>query len=182
MLATVLVIGLAQVLAPAVSFMIDAQPHCLTLRQEPLIPFIIFVVCTVGIVWMLYPAGFGGDLLRQRHLPFKFRIELLIYMTAYAVVLIIGMKVLRRCVASLHQRRRRKVSADFYVPTDTNRPGSSVPPGRRSFDGRDAVLRSTGSSDVGAWLRRTASAITDVATALPAGRSNNKVAQGQPSA
>lgn len=179
LVATVMLNGLAQVLAPAVSFMIDTQPHCPRLYQEPLVPFIIFVVCTVGIVWALYPAGFGGSLLRQRQLPFRFRVQLLAYMAAFAVVLIICMRVLRRCLASLHQRRRRKISSDFFVPTYTDRPGSSGPLGQQSSDGHDAVLRSTDSTDVGAWLRWTASAIADLSTALPAGRSKNKVVQGQ---
>lgn len=84
LVATIMLNGLAQVLAPAVSFMIDTQPHCPRLYQEPLVPFIIFVVCTVGIMWALYPAGFGGSLLRQRQLPFRFRVQLLAYMAAFA--------------------------------------------------------------------------------------------------
>lgn len=180
LVATVMLNGLAQVLAPAVSFMIDTQPHCPRLYQEPLVPLIIFVVFTVGIVWELCPAGFGGSLLRQRHLPFTFRVKLLVYMGAFAVVLIICMRVLRRCLASFHQRRSRKITSDFYVPTITDRPGSSGP--LQPSDGRDAVLRSTASTVVGAWLRRTASAIADLSTALPAGRSRSKVVQGQLSA
>lgn len=179
LLATILLIGLAQLLAPAVSFSIDMQPHCLGLRHNPITPLIIFVACTVGIVWVLYPAGFGGDLVRQRHLPFTFRVELLIYIAAWAVVLIIGMKTLRRCLASVQARRMRRVSAEFYVPTSADRLGISRPLGRKSFDGPDAVFRSTGSTDAGGWLRRTASAIADLSTVLPSGNPNSKVVQGQ---
>lgn len=177
LLATVLLIGLAQLLAPAVSFSVDMQPHCLGLRHNPIIPLIIFVACTVGIVWVLHPAGFGGDLLRQRQLPFTFRVELLIYMAAWGVVLIIGMKALRRCIRSVQARRMRKISAEFYVPMSTDRVESSRLLGRKSFDGHDTVLRSTGSTDAGDWLRRTASTIAS--TVLPSGHSNSKVVQGQ---
>ena len=155
------------------------QPHCLGLRHNPITPLTIFVVFTVGIVWVLYPAGFGGDLLRQRQLPFTFRVKLLVYMAAWGVVLIIAMKALRRCLASVQAHRMRKISAGFYGPSSTDRLGSSRPLGRKSFDGHDAELRSTGSTDVGDWLRRTASAITDLSTVLPSGQSHSKVVEGQ---
>lgn len=179
LLATVLLIGLAQLLAPAVSFSVDMQPHCLGLRHNPTTPLIIFVACTVGIVWVLYPAGFGGELLKQRQLPLTFRVGLLVYMAAWGIVLIIGMKALRRCITSVQARRMRKISAEFYVPISTDRLESSQPLGRKSFDGRDAVLRSTGSTDVGNWLRRTASAIADLSTVSPSGHPSSKVVQGQ---
>ena len=179
LLATVLLIGLAQLLAPAVSFSVDMQPHCLGLRHNPITPSIIFVACTVGIVWVLYPAGFGGDLLKQRQLPFTFRVGLLVYMAAWGVVLIIGMKALRQCIISAHSRRMRKISAEFYVPMSTDGLGSSRPLGRKSFDGRDAVLRNTGSTDVGDWLRRTVSAIVDLSTVLPSGHPHSKMVRGQ---
>ena len=172
LVATALLIGIAQMLCPAVSFMIDMQPHCLGLRQNPLVPSIVLVVSAVGFVWVLYPAGFGGDLLGHRQLRFAFRVELLVYMAAWAVVVMIGMKALRRCIACLHTRRMQKISAGFYVPTSTDGPGTSRPLARKSFDGRDAVQRSTGSTDVGDWLRRTASAVADLSTILPTGRSN----------
>ena len=150
------------------------QPHCLGLRHNPFTPLIIFVACTVGIVWVLYPAGFGGDLLRQRQLPFTFRVTLLVYLAVWGVVLTIAMKALRRCIASMQARRMRKVSAEFYVPASTDRLGSNRLLGQKSFDGRDAVLRNTGSTDAGDWLRRTASAIAELSTVLPIGQSKHQ--------
>ena len=179
MLATVLLIGLSQLTAPAVGFMNDMQPHYLGLRRSPLVPLFIFIVCTVGIIWVLYPAGFGGDVLRQRSLPFRFRVELLIYMAACAVVLAILVNVQRRCILYYTAYCERKVSSAMYVPMTSDGPENSRPLGRRSFDGRDAVLRNTGSTDVGDWLRRTASAVGDLSTILPGYRPNSKVAPEQ---
>ena len=165
MLATVVLIGQSQLLAPAVSFFRDMSPHCLPLRQNYLVPLLIFVISCVGVVWVLYPAGFGGDLLRQKHLPFRFRVELLIYMTACGIVLAILVNLQRRLFGYLQARQVRKVSAAIYVASSIEQPDNKRPLGRKSFDGRDAVLRSTGSSDVGGWLRRTASSVGDVSAA-----------------
>jgi len=52
-----------------------------------------------------------------------------------------------------------------------------APVGRKSFDGRDAVLRSTASADMGDWLRRTASAVADLTALLPGPRPSNRVHQ-----
>ena len=179
LLATALLIGLSQLTAPAVSFMNDMRPHCLGLRRNPVVPFFIFIVCTVGIIWVLYPDGSGGDLLRQTSLPFRFRVELLIYMAACAIVLAILVNLQRRCILYHQASCRRKISTVMYVPMSSDGPEKSRPLGRKSFDGRDAVLRSTGSTDVGDWLRRTASAVGELSTILPGYRSNSKIAPEQ---
>lgn len=177
LLATAVVMGLSHLLAPAISFTVDMQPHCLGLRHNMLVPSLVIALLVAGIVWVLVPGAFGDALLEQGQLPLKFRVELLIFFAGNVFVLIILVRLLRQCIERLHARRMRKTSGAFYVPASTES-GSSRPPGRKSFDGRTALLRSTGSTDMGNWLRRTASAVSDVSTFLPTGRSN-KVTQDQ---
>ena len=177
LLATAVLIGLSQLTAPAVSFMNDMRPHTPGLRHSPLVPSIIFLVCTVGLVWVLYPEGFGGDLLSLRSLPFRFQVELLIYLAASALILSILLNMLRRVIV---RRQASRLSVASYVPLSTDRPeGANRPVSRKCFDGHDAVLRSTASTDAGDWLRRTASAVGDMSSILPGHRSN-KIAHEVP--
>lgn len=166
MLATILLVGLSQLTAPAISFMNDMQPHCLGLQSNPLVPLVVFVVCSLGIVWVLYPAGFGIGLLDQ--IPLRFRVELLLYMAACGFVLGILVRLQRHCLALYQTRCKRKVTDTICVPTSADGTENSMPIGRQSFDGRNAILRSTASTDVGDWLRRTASNGGDMPSMLPA--------------
>lgn len=175
--ATVLVIGLSQLMAPAISFLNDMRPHCRGPGQNAAIPAFIGVITIVGIVWVLYPTGFGGDLLLQRNLPFRHRVELLCYIAVCAVILTVLVQILRRCIVLYQANHIRKLSAADYVPMSTE---TSQPPiARKSIDGHDAVLRSTASTDVGDWLRRTASVVTDLTALLPGQRRSNKVGHDQ---
>ena len=177
LLATSLVIGLCQLLAPAISFTIDMRPHCLGLRHNVPVLAVVFVPLTLGIVWVLAPGAFDL-LLRQDQVPLNFRAGLLVYVAGWVVVLTILVKLLRWCIETLHARRLQKISTAFYVPASTDSFGGIRPAGRKSSDGRGASRRSTGTSDIGDWLRRTATAVVDLSTFLPTGRSN-KVAQDQ---
>ena len=176
-MATVLLIGLSQLTAPAISFIKDMRPHCLGLQHNPPVPVFIGVVVVVGVVYILYPEGFGGDLLLQKQLPFRFRVELLCYMAVCAVVLSVMVQVLRRIIVRYQAYCISKMSAGVYIPTSADGPLIRRPVGRRSFDGRDAILRSTASTDVGDWLRRTASAVADLSALLPVARPSNRVTQ-----
>jgi len=175
--ATVLLIGISQLLAPAISFINDMRPHCLGLRQNALIPAFVGVLTVIGIVWVLYPKGFGGDLLLQKQLPLSFRVVLLCYIAACAGVLAVLVQCMRRLIAYYQARHIRRLLASTYVPMSTEDPVGRTIVGRKSFDGRDALLRSTGSTDVGLWLRRTASAVAELSALLPAYRPSNRVAQ-----
>ena len=173
--AVVLVIGTSQLMGPAISFINDMKPHCLGLRQNAAIPVFIGVLTLLGIVWVLYPPSFGGDLLLQNELPFRFRLLLVCYIAAYAVVMIVMLQLLRRYIAHYQAGHVKKLSAGVYVPMSTDM--IQAPVGRKSFDGRDAFLRSTASTDVGDWLRRTASAVADLTALLPGQRPSNRVHQ-----
>jgi hypothetical protein len=173
--AVVLVIGTSQLMGPAISFINDMKPHCLGLRQNAAIPVFIGVLILLGIVWVLYPSSFGGDLLLQNQLPFRFRLVLVYYIAAWTIAMIVMLQLLRRYIAHYQAGHVKRLSAGVYVPmsTETNR----APVGRKSFDGRDAVLRSTVSTDAGDWLRRTASAVADLTALLPGQRPSNRVHQ-----
>ena len=173
--ATVLVIGTSQLMGPAISFINDMKPHCRGLRQNAAIPAFIGLLTLLGILWVLHPPSFGGDLLLQNELPFRFRLILLCYIAAYAVAMTVTVQLLRRYIAHYQAGHIKRLSAGVYVPMsiDMNR----APVGRRSFDGRDAALRTTASTDVGDWLRRTASAVADLTALLPGQRPSNRVHQ-----
>lgn len=173
--AVVLVIGTSQLMGPAVSFVNDMKPHCLGLRQNAAIPVSIGVLILLGIVWVLYPPSFGGDLLLQNELPFRFRLILVCYIAVYSVAMIVMRQLLRRYIAHYQAGHVKKLSAGVYVPMSTDM--IQAPVGRKSFDGRDTVLRSTASTDVGVWLRRTASAVADLTALLPGQRPSNRVHQ-----
>ena len=146
----------------------DMQPHCLGLQSNPLVPFTVFVVCALGVVWVLYPFGFGSSLLYQMKLPLRFRVELLLYIAACGFILGILVRVQRQCLASYQKRCTRKVTDASCVPTSADGTVNSVPLGRQSFDGRNAVLRSTTSADLGDWVRRTGSTEGDLSSILSA--------------
>ena len=173
--AVVLVIGTSQLMGPAISFINDMKPHCLGLRQNAAIPVFIGVLTLLGIVWVLYPPSFGGDLLLQNELPFRFRLLLVCYIAAYAVAMIVIVQLVQRYIAHYQAGHVKRLSAGVYVPMSTEM--NRAPVGRKSFDGRDAVLRSTASTDVGDWLRRTASAVADLTALLPGQRPSNRVYQ-----
>ena len=173
--AVVLVIGTSQLLGPAISFLNDMKPHCLGLRQNAAIPVFIGILTLFGIVWVLYPPSFGGNLLLQNELPFRFRLILVCYIAAYAVVMIVMVQLLRRYIAHYQAGHVKKLSAGVYVPMSTEM--NRAPVGRKPFYGRDTVLRSTASTDVGDWLRRTASAVAELTALFPGQRPSNRVHQ-----
>ncbi|KAA6419850.1 MAG: hypothetical protein FRX49_10213 [Trebouxia sp. A1-2] len=172
--AVVLVIGTSQLMGPAISFINDMKPHCLGLRQNAAIPVFIGILTLLGIVWVLYPPSFG-DLLLQNELPFRFRLTLVCYMAAYAVVMVVMLQLLRRYIAHYQAGHVKRLSAGVYVPMSTEM--NRGPAGHKSFDGRDTVLRSTASTDVGDWMRRTVSAVADLTALLPGQRPSNRVYQ-----
>ncbi|DBA84307.1 TPA: hypothetical protein ACH3X2_006361 [Trebouxia sp. C0005] len=172
--AVVLVIGTSQLMGPAISFINDMKPHCLGLRQNAAIPVFIGILTLLGMVWVLYPPSFG-DLLLQNELPFRFRLTLVCYMAAYAVVMVVMLQLLRRYIAHYQAGHVKRLSAGVYVPMSTEM--NRGPAGHKSFDGRDTVLRSTASTDVGDWMRRTVSAVADLTALLPGQRPSNRVYQ-----
>lgn len=171
--STILVIGTTQLVAPTFSFVSTMKPHCRGMRQNPVVPALVAIISLVWTVCLLYPNGFSEDLLLQRHLPFRFRIKLLCCTAASMILL----AVLARTVQwlNLHAKPIRKLSAGTYIPTSSEMGGTLI--GCKSYDGRDAVFRRTASTDVGDWLRRTASIVTDMTRLLPGQRPSNRVAQ-----
>ena len=168
-------IGASQLMGPAVIFINDMKPHCLGLRQNVAVPAFIVSMTLAGVVWVLYPPSFGGDLFLQSELPFSFRVVLICYIAAYAAVMVVMVQLLRRYLVQYQVGHVTRLSADVCVPMSTEM--NRIPTGRRSFDGHNTVIRSTASTDVGDWLRRTASAVADLTVLLPGHRPNNRVHQ-----
>lgn len=162
-------------MGPAVIFINDMKPHCLGLRQNVAVPAFIGLMTLVGVVWVLYPPSFGGDLFLQSELPFSFRLVLICYIAAYAVVMAVMVQLLRRYLVHHQVGHVMRLSANVYVPMSTEM--NRIPTGHRSFDGHDTVIRSTASTDVGGWLRRTVSAVADLTVLLPGQRPSNRVHQ-----
>ena len=176
-MAMVLLIGLSQLLAPAFSFLLDMRPHCLGLRQNALVPSFVLIITIALVSWELHPSDFGADWMWQKSLPMHFKLMLIWYIGIFAFVLAVSMPILRRIIARYQDAQTQSSAPVADNSTNTEDAESRQPVGRRSFDGRDIPLRKTASSDVGDWMRRTASAVTDLTSLLPAGRPSNRIAQ-----
>ena len=163
-MATALLLGFCQVLNPAITFLRDMQPHSLGMNRNWFVPLVITVASILLYVEALYPQAYRqADILLQQHLPFKFRLKLVVQNHIGIVVLTIGMVILRRFT-----QRELEVTREASAQSNSEAAVTIGVASRHDsiIDG-GALRRHSESADVSPWLRHTQSSMGDMAALLP---------------
>lgn len=151
-MATVLLVGLSQLLASAVSFLLNMQPHCLGLRQNALAPSFAALVTITGTVLELHLGGFAADWLLQEEIPLRFKVTLLNYMAICSVVLTVLMQTSWRSIAHCQACQTSSSGGNGSVNTEA---AIILSAGHKfifgHYAGHYATLRKTAPEDIGDW-------------------------------
>ena len=78
-MATSNLIGLFQLLLPAFAFFNDMKPHVLGVRQNPLVPGVVFLAALFWGLWDICGKGTLAEMITLETLPKQFRLNLLAY-------------------------------------------------------------------------------------------------------
>lgn len=64
-----MLVGLLQLLLPAIAFFNDMRPHCMGFRANPAVPTVVFAAALWWILWDVVGKGFLADLLWLNRVP-----------------------------------------------------------------------------------------------------------------
>lgn len=163
-LATALLTGFSQLQIPAISFTRDMQPHALGLRQNWTVPAIVTAATILLYFEALYPtATKNTDTLYLQHLPFSFRLKLVIQNFIGIVVVTVTHTVMRR-----YLRRHLEVTPNSVAQASPDTAMTFEAASRRNSvcEGVKSHM-TTASADASSQMRHTTSATGEMVSLLP---------------